>query len=516
MPIRHPVRIALAGLTLGFAFDRLVVDHAPGAGFPLFVALLVAALGLTLAWERAPSERGAPLPGNLWIFAPLLFFAAMIAVRANEFITFLNVVAVLLLLCLIAVFLLRRSLTTVNLPGYALAPLLAPVMSGLRGAQTSQQAGSAGAWKGQRSKAWAPVLRGVLLASPVVLVFALLLSSADLIFAQVLRRILPVDFMTFVGDLLTHGTVTLMVGFLLLGGLAYTVWRGDRSTEPDAVVTGWTLPPVLGLTESAVVLNAVNLLFAAFVVIQVPYLFGGQLNIDLGRTTYAEYARQGFGELVATSVLVLGMLLVLGALTRRQSARQQTFFNVSCTITVGLTVVMLVSAFKRLLLYEMAYGFTEMRVYPHVFMIWLALLLGWFVVTLWIKPERFAVGLVACCIGFLATLNLLNVDDFIVRENVRRYTEQGAAAFSPAGQGYRSADDRIDPEYLTRLSEDALPALVENAGGLEGSARQTVEKYLLERYDWYVRADAGRTWQGFNLARDRARMAVLLWHDSPG
>ena len=53
---------------------------------------------------------------------------------------------------------------------------------------------------------------------------------------------------------------------------------------------------------------------------------------------------------------------------------------------------MLVSAFKRLLLYEMAYGFTEMRIYPHVFMIWLGLLLGWFLVTLWFKPGRFAIG----------------------------------------------------------------------------------------------------------------------------
>jgi len=86
---------------------------------------------------------------------------------------------------------------------------------------------------------------------------------------------------------------------------------------------------------------------------------------------------------------------------------------------------MLVSAFKRLLLYEMAYGFTEMRIYPHVFMIWLALLLGWFLVTLWLRPGRFAIGVVIACLGFVATLNVMDVDAFIVRRNVERYGQLG-------------------------------------------------------------------------------------------
>ena len=52
MPIRHPFRIVLAGLALGLAFDRLLVDHPLGAGFPLFIILLLVALALTLSWER--------------------------------------------------------------------------------------------------------------------------------------------------------------------------------------------------------------------------------------------------------------------------------------------------------------------------------------------------------------------------------------------------------------------------------------------------------------------------------
>jgi hypothetical protein len=389
-------------------------------------------------------------------------------------------------------------------------------MASFRGAQTSRMAAVATttAWQAQPRRSWLPVLRGVLLASPVVLIFALLLTSADAMFAEVLHRILPLDFLTLVQDLLTHGFVVVLVGFLLLGGLAYTTWRDGHAKDVSASVVDMSVPPVLGLTESAVVLNAVNVLFAAFVVIQIPYLFGGQLNIDLGNITYAEYARRGFGELVTTSVLVLGMLLALGALTRRDNDRQKLIFNLSSTIMVGLTVVMLVSAFKRLLLYEMAYGFTEMRVYPHVFMVWLALLLAWFLVTLWFKPGRFAIGLVVACIGFVATLDVLNVDDFIVRQNIERYVQLGSAAFAKSDQ-YSRADDRIDPDYLTRLSDDAIPALVQGAGRLEDAAQQTVGKYLLNRYNRFVQEDGDRAWQALHLSRSRARLAVILWHDSP-
>ena len=253
-----------------------------------------------------------------------------------------------------------------------------------------------------------------------------------------------------------------------------------------------------------------NLLFLAFVIIQVPYLFGGQLNIDLRGMTYAEYARRGFGELVFAAALTLGLLLALGTLTRRESARQTMAFNLSSTLTVGLTVVMLVSAFKRLLLYELAYGFTEMRVYPHVFMIWLALLLGWFLVTLWLKPGRFAVGLMLACIGFVGTLDVMNVDAFVARQNIRRYEQLGSSAFRTEGN-YSGDSERIDTAYLTQLSDDAIPALIEGVDRLAGHPKRNVELHLAERYAQLQEDASGRTWPSFHLAEWRAYRLLSVW-----
>lgn len=510
MPLRHPLRILAAGLFLGLLFDRLLAGGPLGVSFPLFIALVLSALILTLRWEGL-----RPLRGNLWLFAALLFFAVMVAVRANAFVTLLNIAAVLLLLGLAADFLVRDALAGVSLVRYALSPLIAPALSVARGAQVSRLAfvQAIGAWRGAQPGArrgrWAPVLRGLLLALPVVIVFALLLSSADLMFAEVLRRLLPEDIVAFFRDIVRHGAIILAVGFVLLGGLACTAWRDEHGAGGGKAWTPAAIAPLLGLTESGLVLNAVNVLFAAFVAIQVPYLFGGQLNIDLGRVTYAEYARRGFGELVLVSVLVLGLLLLLGALTRRDAGRQARIFNLSSTVTVGLTVIMLVSAFKRLLLYEMAYGFTEMRIYPHIFMIWLALLLGWFLVTLWVAPGRFGIGVVVACIGYVATLDVMNVDDFIVRQNVQRYEQLGAAAFvSEEAAPYLPG---IDAVYLTTLSTDAIPASVDSVPRLQGAPQAEMNDHL-KRELQELRADpAQRRWPSFHFSYWRAYEALTGW-----
>jgi hypothetical protein len=287
------------------------------------------------------------------------------------------------------------------------------------------------------------------------------------------------------------------VGFLALGGLAYTLWRPAADEQPAA-------PPAvgrfLGFVEAAVVLNAVNLLFFLFVLIQLPYLFGGQLNIGAAGFTYAEYARRGFGELAATSVLVLGLLLALNRAARREGLREARAFNLASTILVALTCVLLASAFKRLLLYEIAYGFTEMRVYPHVFMVWLGLLLGWFVLTLWLRPDRFALGVLIAGLGFVATLDLLNPDAFIVRRNFDRYQR---------GQG-----STLDARYLARLSDDAVPALAQIVDRLPPAERQIVDGRLAALGRQRYQNAEWRRWQAFHLARWEAYRWLAARYDA--
>ena len=85
----------------------------------------------------------------------------------------------------------------------------------------------------------------------------------------------------------------------------------------------------LGAIEISIVLGLINLLFLSFVIVQIPYLFGG---MDLVQTTpdfkLAEYARRGFGELVIVAALVLPILLLSHWLLRKDKPINEKIYRV--------------------------------------------------------------------------------------------------------------------------------------------------------------------------------------------
>jgi hypothetical protein len=147
-----------------------------------------------------------------------------------------------------------------------------------------------------------------------------------------------------------------------------------------------------------------------------------------------------------------------------------------------------VSAFRRLTLYEGAYGFTWLRILVHATILALGMLLLCAVVGLirgrgaWL-PAAAVVIASASVIG----LNLLNLDAFIAERNLAR-TAAGAT---------------LDVQALTALSADAVPSTVAALPQLTSSERHSVEASLACTRDQLDRqASAG--WAGTNHARDSA------------
>jgi len=425
----------------------------------------------------------------------LLVFAAMAMVRANGLLIFLNVCVCLGLLSLIAVHLTQRATTGLLLPEILLAPLQALGLSLYNSTHVVAQArrGDLASIPRQSRNRVLPVLRGLLLALPVLVVFIALLASADLIFGEWVQRLLDLDLLATFWSWARHGIIIVLVGLTVAGALAYTA----RARKPGSAISpSWLTPPrFIGATEGLVVINAVNVLFAVFVGLQLTYLFGGLANITASGFTYAEYARRGFAELVMVALLTLALVYVLRDISRLDSPRSPLVFKISGTILVALTCVMLVSAFKRLLLYETAYGFTELRVYVHTFMVWLGILLTWFGLTLWWHSANFGAGLIAVVLGFVLTLDVLNPDALIVRQNALRY--QGLLPQVSA----EYIEERIDVNYLTRLSDDAVPALIELANASTGEVRDVLDKDLRARQGTRKQNQEWRRWQSYHLSR---------------
>ena len=111
----RPAAALALGAALGVLADLLFYRRPVGVSAPLFVLALVGALLLV---ARASGVRARA--GNLWLLAPLGFFAAMVALRANPLLTWINLLTVLVLLALLAAFFARDRVEALMLPGYQL------------------------------------------------------------------------------------------------------------------------------------------------------------------------------------------------------------------------------------------------------------------------------------------------------------------------------------------------------------------------------------------------------------
>jgi hypothetical protein len=514
--LAHPDRLLLVALGGGLAGNWLFYGQWPGLNVLLATVLLLAGLG-GLSW----SEGLRPTKTALSLVPLLLFFGFITAVRSNPLLSAVNIIILLFLFNYLLFFLARGEVDRLGMWGLLLIPgragshtlvLPSPVVADTVDMDWINRIGRIHLW---------PLLRGMLLAVPIVAVFSLLLVSADFIFADLFSQLLQLEIFPWLSRLFWRGLLVMAISWLVAGGFIYALaWRKAARTDATIVEQTIALLPKrfgLGFVESGTILFLVNLLFAVFVGVQAAYLFGDPAQIELWGYTYAEYARRGFFELVTVAVLALGLILWLDWQTRRHLSWQTAVFKGLCSLTLLLVLVMLASAWHRLRLYEMAFGYTELRLYVYLFMVWLGLGLGWRLVTLWLRPSYFPVGLLLAAVGFWGTLNLINPDEFIVRQNVAHYQETG----------------QLDVAYLTTLSDDALPALLLAVTAVAGDDTLVVaphcSRLLYERTAVYDRTapcedtmsailahnletrrlrlernDTWRNWQSFNLARWRA------------
>jgi hypothetical protein len=466
----------LAGaLAIGIAADALLRVGPWGVNFSLFVTSMVIVL-LALGRWQGVRLRGA----GLWMTGIGIVFGVAYAWRDSPVLQNLNVAAVLLALALLALYAsggnLRRSNVGEIAAGVGIHFLelylgVLPILFGIQ-------------WKELQSlrlgALWS-VVRGLLIAIPTVLLFGKLLSSADAVFDAFAREVFRVDLPDLIVQILVVCSAAYFASAWLYRALARPGWNATPGNDRKG--------GLLGTTELVMVLGGLDVLFAIFVLIQARYFFGGAdvvaITPDL---TFAEYARRGFFELVWVSGLALPLLLLLDALRKRARDEDRLFRVLSAATTVLLFVVM-VSAVQRMRLYVDEFGLTELRLYPTVFMAWLAIVFVWFGATvLGGDSRRFAFGAIVAGFATLAALNALNPDALIARVNLERPATARA----------------VDLDYLLSLSADAAPVLVDALPTLPESEHQRAADRLLTRWLPLEHPD----WRTFNAGRDAAREAL--------
>jgi hypothetical protein len=399
----------------------------------------------------------------------------MVAVRASHLLTFLNVVACLLLLLLIARITFHDDLRRFQLLDYAKIPFL-PLKFLAPLGRTIAEFFAARSLVSKHPLA-AQITRGVVLAVPLLIVFVVLFGSADLVFQKYLTSV----FNFKISDTaVAHTIIITFVTLAFTGAFAYIFGRSKEQTPS----TSSTTPALrLGNVEAGILLGSVGVLFFLFILVQLAYLFGGQSNISSLGFTYAEYARKGFFELLAVAMVAFGMLWAADKTVAKPDQGHALAFRVLSSVLIAEVVLIMASAFKRLYLYEQAFGFTTMRLYSHVFVIFLAVVFGLLLLKILRNQaeNHFALPAFITAILFLAGMNALNPDAFIARQNLDRFHQTG----------------KLDSYYIGGLSEDALPEVKSAINVTTGATKQQLVDTLAAR-------TAPTDWQSWNLARYQA------------
>lgn len=472
----EPARISVATLwcvaVTGLLSSLLLGD---GLGLNLLIVTVPTALG---AYFAARDAGRRPRPWTLvWAVGGLALLSVP-ALRDAGWPTFLAMVSALALGSL-ALHGCRTWLGVVLGPFGLFGSLGTGLFWGVRGVRERAE--------GSRGR-WAPVVRTVVVAGVLLVVFGALFASADAAFADLLGGLTP-DVSVADGPWRTLLWVVGIVGALAAAHTAAAPLHWDRITVRPGAARGrveWALPLIV-----------LNLLFAAFIGVQLTVLFGGYDKV-LSETglTYSEYATQGFWQLLGATLLTLLVIALARRWAPRDGVRDRRLVAAVLGVLCVLTLVVVASALRRMDLYVDAYGLTRLRLSVAAMELWLGLVIVLIMAAgvlggRWL-PRAVAVSGAAGVLIF----GLMSPDALVAERNVERYR----------------TSDKIDIDYFQQLSADAVPALDTLPEPLRSCALDGIERELGDSDEpWYA-----TSW-GESRARDilKERPIDPRWEECP-
>ena len=450
-----------AALGVGLLAALLLPEHTPGLG--LLVVLVAGGLSL---WAASPRRTHA----LSFVTAALAIPLALTTILRADFgyaVPALMTAALLTVLACTG----ARSLT-----GIAASALAWPA-SALRGLPLLDRTLRAMTRGGQL----ASTLRMGAVSLVLLLVFGGLLASSDAVLGSWVDAVVP-----DIGD----ATVFRVFTFVFFAGVTLAgLYLAINPPAVEHLELSDHVSHRVPAREWQVPLLVVVGVFVAWLVAQAASLLGGHdYVLRTTGVTYAESARQGFGQLVVVTVLTLALVTGVRTYGLAQTRRDERLRTGLLAALCVLALLVVGSALRRMALYQQAYGWTEARVVGTVGELWLGLVVLAVLTSLFTGWRR--LGRVVVLTGAAAVLVLTvgNTSGFVAERNIARYEATG----------------KIDIGYLGSVGPDAAPTI--HASSLPAAAKECA---LAGRHD---HDDALLAW---NLGRERAHEVYRQYPAAP-
>lgn len=295
------------------------------------------------------------------------------------------------------------------------------------------------------------IVLGLFIGFFVIGILISMFSSADPIFASFIKRVLSVKFLQ---TLYQRVILSSVIGAILLPLTIFS--RDSVFNSPLRLFKRWHF-----LHEMSVVMVLVAIVMGIFLIIQWPYVFANvAYETDLstyGVATYSEYVRKGFIELLKVALFVYGLIWIGLIVLRERKPEEKTILPYIQFVVLVEFFIFVVSIFRRVWLYQSYHGWSLVRIYGSVFLIWI-LGITLFLVFRHFWHKRWVIGELIFTVIVVFFIGILNIEKFIVTNHPPTVNKQ------------------IDYVYLSRLSADGYIGWLQSYN----YAQDIIEKYNLK------------------------------------
>lgn len=259
------------------------------------------------------------------------------------------------------------------------------------------------------------IFKAVCFTGIIALIVIGLLCSADNEFAKIFSTIFK-DINIFNVPELTGRIIIIIIAFFYFAGFFMNMLNeenGLKEFEEEEKIEkkeSYTI---------RMMLTVLNVVYLVFCFTQIKVLFTEQ-NIK-----YSEFARKGFFQLMIVSLINIVMILKANNKNLKETEKQEKYKKTMCIVMVIFTLIIIISAFARMTLYQQNYGYTRLRILVDYTLITeIILLIPTIIYILKNKIDLIKTYFVII-ITMYCLVNFINIDKIIMKNNFNRYKETG-------------------------------------------------------------------------------------------
>lgn len=483
------MNVILGGsLIVSLVQTMLFWDRKPGISVVLFVTIAISILIYILKINNAIKNKKA-----VYLMIPIMLLSSTYFIFNNLFFQMLNGVIIAALVIIMCIYLIKPEQNLIGL----LQNIVKVTIGSLECIEEVTEGMERPKVEEDKKSKIKKIVKSIAVGFPIILIVLLLLISADTIFANLFSGAIQ-----FFENLATPQQIFMLVVrigmialvFLLSGGFLINLIKKntlfttkEESKQKDIKIEHITINTILTILNS---------IYFVFCFIQITNLFTTVGNNP--EFNYAEYARQGFFQLMFVSFINFIVIFIANCNQKEKTVGQKKYTKFMNIVMIIATIIIILSAFYRMNLYEQEYGYTYLRLF--VYFILATELLLMVPTMLYCIGKKINVLRSSLIIGITmyVILNFVNIDALIAKRNIDRYFE-------------KEDEIEIDLSYLMQNTD--TDAIQEIERLLNAKNKQIVERTKEYLYHEKEKLQQEKMyWQEMNLSKIRAKQNLAMIH----